>query len=101
MNLTLVDVGLKCHTNGAGVISCLDPEITAILEARAYRNTRLINSVSLNDTVARFHAHGVFLRLAFSVLNLYLPLLGVSKLLFPVKRECVVVVTIVRITLPK
>ena len=59
--------------------------------------TRLIDSVARNHALAGSNAQRVFLRVA---VDLYLPLLRVSKLIVPVKGERVIVVSIVGITLP-
>src|ERR1051326_1574620 len=54
-----------------------------------YRNARLINSVTLNHTVASPHAQRVFL-----------PLRWIRGLIVPHERQRVVVVAIVGITIP-
>src|SRR2546423_10396012 len=97
VDLTLVRVRFQHDDDVAIVISRLGPKVTAVFQTRPYRNARLVDSVTLNYAVTGIDAQRVFLNIA---IDLNLPLLRVSELIVPMKGECVIVVSIVRITLP-
>src|SRR4029079_6756627 len=97
VHLTLIRVGFKRCGYLAVVISGPAPDVSSVLDTGSDRNTRLVDAVTFNYALANLDAQRMFFHFAVALDR---ALVRIGKLSVPLKRECVIVVAIVRITLP-